>query len=194
MAIARLPGELERPRSRVRRAEVRSPEPAAARALVCPGCDEPLVALPSGRVLTYRCARCNGIAATLAALRSRHDSTAVNAVWNRSAPSATARRCPGCRDHMRVATVAIPAEGSLELDVCKRCHLVWFDRDELARLPLRPGAAPNVDAADAPSTRRLHPTTRRVARIASARPTVDAGDLGCVIIELAIDAALAILG
>ncbi len=162
--------------------------------LDCPACAIALAERRAGRVLAFRCERCEGVAVTLAGLRSRHEGAALVEIWRRASLPTNARGCPACRAQMRVADVPIAGEGPLELDLCKRCQLVWFDRDELARLPLRPGAPPNVDAADAPSTRRLHPTTRRVARIASARPTVDAGDLGCVIIELAIDAALAILG
>ena len=94
---------------------------------------------------------------------------------------------------MRVATVALPAEGSLELDVCKRCHLVWFDRDELARFPRRADGAEPESPPRLVSTADLVVTTERLAERTSRAPGFDSADVVWFVAEVALEAILDVL-
>ena len=102
--------------------------------MTCPLCRQRLLRRREHPFDLWVCAACDGRAATVATLRRgiRHDY--LHDAWQRAigaAPSA-GRRCPGCS----AATDLVPTAGP-EIDVCRRCQLMWFDAGELDALPVR---------------------------------------------------------
>lgn len=109
--------------------------------LVCPHCQERLEGRHNEYGLYYACARCAGRAVGLGVLRRTMLKPAVNRMWQAAGDAArpTSARCPACRKAMLYAPVEGGAE-RVEVDVCRRCHLVWFDVGEHERLPAPPPA------------------------------------------------------
>lgn len=118
---------------------------------LCPQCHEPLEARRKPEGVFYHCESCAGRAVGIGVLRKSVPHTAVSSLWRRAdeAPEG-ARMCPACRLAMRVLTAPVEA-GELELDVCRRCYLVWFDageRDQLESAPApQPAAKPLSEKA-----------------------------------------------
>ncbi|MFN0127585.1 MAG: rhomboid family intramembrane serine protease [Verrucomicrobiales bacterium] len=84
----------------------------------------------------WRCGSCEGRLFTVAVLRKQLQAAYVNRLWlgARGEKSVEAEAlCPSCGHRMReVATPrARSGEGSMHLDVCAGCHVVWFDVHEL---------------------------------------------------------------
>jgi membrane associated rhomboid family serine protease len=84
----------------------------------------------------WRCAECEGRVFTVAVLRKQLEAGYVNRLWREALDGGgveTATTCPACERRMR--EVAAPrtesGSGSLHLDVCTGCHVVWFDVHEL---------------------------------------------------------------
>lgn len=95
----------------------------------------------AGGAFAWVCDQCNGRAVTMPALRRHLEPAVANQLWRLSIQSRTAGvPCPICRR----ATVRIGlslAREQLDLDICRRCHCVWFDNGEFARLPAAPPPA-----------------------------------------------------
>lgn len=110
--------------------------------LRCPHCQERLASERGPAGVQWTCSNCRGEGLTVPVLRRAVAAGAVHALW-RSAQDAPAspRPCAACRRPMHLVTLAT-AEGDLHLDVCRTCQFVWFDADEMARLPAAPPATP----------------------------------------------------
>lgn len=108
--------------------------------MICPRCKQTLEKRLSPKGSFFECPACRGRAINWSVTRSRIQKEAANRIWQKAregGPSAAA--CPACGYSMRLVALG-DANDSLELDVCMRCLLVWFDREELERLPARPQA------------------------------------------------------
>ncbi len=72
------------------------------------------------------------------------DPRVVGQVWQsiREGEFDGDRACPHCRRSMRQAEVEDPLGQQVTLDGCVTCHCLWFDKDELERMPATPQAAP----------------------------------------------------
>lgn len=122
--------------------------------LTCPSCRVPLrTHVPEGGGLrTSVCPACRGRTATLENLRPFARKGAVVGLWRNAVLPGTPERvaCPACSRPMRVVDGGLPGV-PLELDVCPRCRLVWFDAAEMERFardrPPEP-AAPSPALAD----------------------------------------------
>ena len=122
----------------------------------CPDCAEVLARTASPAGLLWRCGRCQGVAVTLPVLRRIVAEPAIRMLWTRAMDATAQQRpCPSCRAPMREVAVTSD-DGPLQLEVCRACTLVWFDRQELDALPrapveqARPAAEdPRVEAARA---------------------------------------------
>ncbi len=101
----------------------------------CPDCRVPLTPLNEGGKIFYVCGTCGGQAVTLPGLKRVSGAEAAGDMWrnSRPAPAGKARACPECA---RVMAGVFAAGGDdLQLEVCRRCFLFWFDRGELEQLP-----------------------------------------------------------
>ena len=110
-----------------------------AATMSCPKCDQPLARVIAEHGIFWRCGGCSGVAIGLDVLRRTFAREQINAVWRRAreAQGSPAAACPSCRNQM--IEVAATDEPEPRIEVCKICHFLWFDADELARLtPLPP--------------------------------------------------------
>jgi len=138
----------------------------------CPNCQIPLRKTQTRFGVVYACARCGGRASALAVLRKAGASSPLLRELWRKASAATdgSRRCPHCNKAMAEESVAA-GDGSLKLDLCSRCAVVWFDRGEYESMPQSPPPAPE----------QLSPKAREcmaVMQIAHVRERSEAEDLG----------------
>lgn len=106
--------------------------------MLCPRCRQPLLKKVSSAGAFFECPSCRGRAINWAVVRKRVRKEAVRKIWQevreKAAPSALA--CPACRRNMSVVAVGV-GKHSVEIDLCQRCLLAWFDAGELQSLPLR---------------------------------------------------------
>jgi Zn-finger nucleic acid-binding protein len=112
--------------------------------MLCPGCRSQLAEtrLAFGRF--WRCETCGGRAITVELLRRTFTVQSINPLWLHAIASEgqMGRPCPQCARPM--LTVSFSDAQSMQIDVCKLCHLVWFDRGEVENLTprIKPEAAP----------------------------------------------------
>ena len=124
---------------------------------------------------------CDGRAATIPALRRSLTRPTVNAIWQ---ASRDAERigvvCPSCRHATREVDVPLP-NGFQVLDVCRRCHVVWFDPGEYLTMPKSapeaPPQRPRIDprVAEAMGTFQLQHDKRMKAHRETMDPEPLAG-------------------
>ena len=100
----------------------------------CPRCSSNLQKkpLPMSGVSQF-CPSCHGCLVSLAVVRQYGDGSVVTRLWAEAL--ANPRRgvaCPSCRKPMHEVLLA-----NIELDLCKSCQALWFDRDEFTHLPAR---------------------------------------------------------
>jgi membrane associated rhomboid family serine protease len=104
----------------------------------------------------WRCGSCEGRLFTIAVLRKQLVAEYVNRLWREARADdavETPACCPSCANRMRevAAPRAQAAAGSLHLDVCTGCHVVWFDVHELDVARAEAALPPAVDKdADLP--------------------------------------------
>ncbi|MCP5067562.1 MAG: rhomboid family intramembrane serine protease [bacterium] len=104
--------------------------------LPCPRCKAPMRKWSTRAGLIWTCEQgCDGRAATIPQLRRALTKPTVDAIWaaSRGAEDVSCD-CPSCRRPMREVPVALP-RGNVQLDVCLRCYVVWFDSGEYDWLP-----------------------------------------------------------
>ncbi len=97
--------------------------------------------VPAGPLWT--CRTCAGAAVTSAVLRRYLTGQTAKELWRtavtRSVPSP--RPCPSCGRALR--EFAASGDGRrVNLDLCKICQLMWFDRNELEAFPKAPDVRP----------------------------------------------------
>jgi Zn-finger nucleic acid-binding protein len=114
----------------------------------CPNCHSSLEKGKHLDSICFRCVDCGGICIGIAPMRRLcGNQQFLNILWQtaRHGYSNSGRPCPHCDRAMR--TVTLPLEGvPIELDVCSRCDIIWFDPSEFERLPeAEPTPAPDDD-------------------------------------------------
>lgn len=104
--------------------------------VICPVCQTVLKPIPLPHAAIWQCASCQGVMANLAVLRQYLRSDIVKGFWRKAiAASATAdKKCPSCRQSLRAFTIQRNGQ-TINLDVCRHCQLVWFDKGELDAFP-----------------------------------------------------------
>lgn len=87
----------------------------------------------------WACARCGGRALGVELLRRTFTNESINPLWLRAINGlgSAGRDCPCCGRTMTEVALADTPE-TPAVDVCRLCHFVWFDPDELAELKPRP--------------------------------------------------------
>jgi membrane associated rhomboid family serine protease len=113
--------------------------------LTCPRCQRSLRTVDAPRATRFVCARCEGHAITLAALRRSVVAKALGVLWQAAADARLPQRlsCPSCLRRMTEVPIGKP-DSPLQVDVCRRCHLIWLDHNEDAYLPKAPAPAPEA--------------------------------------------------
>lgn len=117
----------------------------------CPDCPTPLVLTHTGTLDSWVCPTGHGLALTLTESYEQLQEDEIRQLWQLVRhPGATdaARCCPMCEQTMRLVDVEYdsdealegeagdgPAEGSVELDVCEPCQVLWFEQGELQAFP-----------------------------------------------------------
>lgn len=87
----------------------------------------------------WACPECAGRALSVELLRRTFTNESINPFWRRvlANPPAGDRACPCCdRPMLQVALADAPASSTI--DVCRLCHFVWSDANEIAGLAPRP--------------------------------------------------------
>lgn len=108
----------------------------------------------------WMCSACSSRLVTLGLLRRILLPGPLDALWReaRAGRGRAGRDCPSCRAGMREIPLLVEPESGgqavVNLDVCTRCHLVFFDVSEFEQMALAP-----VELAP-----------RRPARVVSRRP------------------------
>lgn len=119
----------------------------------CPKCDQPLTKTTTNHGVFWRCPSCAGTAIGLQALRRTFVREQINAVWRRAREEqgSPAAACPSCRNQMiEVAATDAPEP---RIEICRLCHFLWFDADELAGLKPLPPTQPTADEMLSPQAR-----------------------------------------
>ena len=113
--------------------------------MTCPGCSAPLVRAQEEQGIFWACDACGGRAATLPLLRKIVEEDALKELWKlaRLGSGTPKRPCPSCQNlMMEVPSKTVTVEPTEErpdgeetvirpaLDICVRCHIVWFDIGE----------------------------------------------------------------
>jgi membrane associated rhomboid family serine protease/Zn-finger nucleic acid-binding protein len=81
--------------------------------------------------------------------------------WDKDEPDGHV--CPSCR--LAMCRVTLPgAELDLQLDVCRRCHLIWFDAEEMERLIPHDPKAERAWLRDPSAARRMELAARSIAK------------------------------
>lgn len=105
--------------------------------LTCPRCNVPLNEVRTSGGILYGCNICGGRAVTIELLRKRFTPESINPLWlhaigGKGRPGCP---CPLCRQPM--IGVALSDGTEIYVDVCQRCHFVWFDAHEVDTLVAR---------------------------------------------------------
>ena len=125
-----------------------------AATMSCPKCDQPLAKVTTNHGVFWRCEGCRGVAIGLDALRRTFVRDQVNAIWRRAREEhgSPAAACPSCRNQM----IEVTATGEPEprIEVCRICHFLWFDADELSRLTRLQPKAQRAEPGLSPEARQ----------------------------------------
>ncbi|NQV31217.1 MAG: zf-TFIIB domain-containing protein [Phycisphaeraceae bacterium] len=91
------------------------------------------------------------MAANLAVLRKLLGQDVALNFWRKAMSSTPANRpCPSCTQPLSVFTCDVD-HNAIELDLCKRCQIFWFDKGELEAFPVEAIAADPLS----PETRKM---------------------------------------
>jgi Zn-finger nucleic acid-binding protein len=132
--------------------------------LECPACKVALEQQTISGKVFWKCPSCNGLALTLPLVRKELQPEVFKDLW-RQLTTGKARRgrpCPRCQQPLKeVATGG--AEGTVVVDVCRACQMLWFDEAELASLPRSPGG--QIQKEELPEELRLAMATQKVGQL-----------------------------
>jgi membrane associated rhomboid family serine protease/Zn-finger nucleic acid-binding protein len=116
---------------------------SSASEFICPRCKVPLKEVRTSGGVFYGCDVCGGRAVTIELLRKRFTSQSINPLWLHAmrGEGRVGLPCPSCRQPM--IGVALSDKAEISVDVCQRCHFIWFDAHEVDTLvPRQPEPVP----------------------------------------------------
>lgn len=100
----------------------------------------------AGSGFVWTCDRCAGRAVLMPVLRRHLTAAVARDIWARAYQSTVAGvPCPSCRRATARIFMQVGPD-RFDLDVCRRCHCVWFDDGEYQRLPSQPPPPPPPEA------------------------------------------------
>jgi len=105
----------------------------------CRTCDRDMDRVKRGSAYFWYCQGCGAHALSESALRKIVPPLVWAAIWPaiREAAVAGARGCPACERPME-ETREVDDAGSVRVDYCETCRIVWLDSGELAQMPKVP--------------------------------------------------------
>jgi membrane associated rhomboid family serine protease/Zn-finger nucleic acid-binding protein len=116
---------------------------SSASEFFCPRCKVPLKEVCTSGGVFYGCDVCGGRAVTIELLRKRFTPESINPLWLHAmrGEGRVGLPCPSCRQPM--IGVALSDKAEISVDVCQRCHFIWFDAHEVDTLvPRQPEPVP----------------------------------------------------
>ena len=121
----------------------------------CPTCNVSLLAQTLEDIRLWKCAKCGGFAISLPVVRKGLNTDTFKKIWQKisSGKTETGRPCPGCKNSLNVVEAGGKG-GAIMIDVCRTCHLLWFDDKEFSDLPK---AVPKVEREKQSESRLLSP-------------------------------------
>ena len=129
----------------------------------CPTCNALLQAQKLEGVRLWKCASCGGFAISLPIVRKGLKKETFKKFWQKlsSGETETGRPCPGCKNPLNVVE-ADGQGGVILIDVCRTCHILWFDDEEYSSLPkvaskVAPKVVPGVKQEKRSESRLLTP-------------------------------------
>ena len=129
----------------------------------CPICNVLLEAQKPEGIRLWKCASCRGFAISLPIVRKGINKKTFKEIWHKlsSGKTETGRPCPGCKKPLSVVE-ADGQGGVVMIDVCRTCHIIWFDDNEFSELPkvqpkVVPGDAPKFEQGNKSESRLLTP-------------------------------------
>ena len=130
---------------------------------LCPRCKVPLKDVRTSGGVFYGCDVCGGRAVTIELLRKRFTPESINPLWLHAmrGEGRVGLPCPLCRQPM--IGVALSDQAEVNVDVCKRCHFIWFDAHEVETLVPR---QPEPVAPELPQKAREMLAIAEVERLA----------------------------
>jgi len=122
----------------------------------CPTCSVVLQAQTLGDVRLWKCDSCSGLVISLPTVRKGLNPKAFKKMWQQlySGEIETGRPCPGCKNPLSMVEAEAP-DGGVMIDVCRSCHILWFDDKEFSSLPKALPEAVIEDEPDKKSESRL---------------------------------------
>ena len=128
----------------------------------CPTCSGTLVLTHEGSLDSWVCTSGHGLALTLTESYERLQEDEINLLWRlirTPDPTPVDLECPMCERDMRAVDVGYDDDevfegedgdgqnvGSVVLDVCEPCQVIWFDAGELDLFPVDlPDAEPSEE-------------------------------------------------
>ena len=115
--------------------------------LVCPRCRRRLVRTKTQNGVLFACRGCQGRAVSLSVVRRMAGRGPAKTLWREAihGESQEGVACPAC--HRAMAEVRLPVDNKqVPLDVCTGCQFVWFDPEEMDKLPEAPPAPSEEEA------------------------------------------------
>lgn len=102
----------------------------------CPTCDKTLDRIQLKQGVVWGCPQCKGRTIGFALLQNLSRPELLGPVWRRARQEnrRIGKRCASCRHPCLVVDTG-PELGSMELDVCVNCQFLWFDPQELEKIP-----------------------------------------------------------
>ena len=121
----------------------------------CPTCNVLLRAQKLEGIRLWKCASCRGFAISLPTVRKGLKTETFKKFWRKISAGETVvgRPCPGCKNPLNVVE-ADGQGGVIMIDVCRTCHILWFDDKEYSDLPK---VAPKVEQEKQSESRLLTP-------------------------------------
>jgi Zn-finger nucleic acid-binding protein len=117
----------------------------------CPECQIDLQMDKSLKGVLWQCPQCAGVAANLAVLRKLLGREVALNFWREGMSSTPSHRaCPSCTQPLHVFACDVD-HNQIELDLCKRCQILWFDKGELEAFPMEAMAANDLS----PETQKM---------------------------------------
>lgn len=145
--------------------------------MICPRCSVELEKSNyNDAVICYTCPHCNGQMLTMGGLRTLGvEPGNAFAIWDAALKGklGSSLNCPECGSAMNSVKID-NGDCVFYVDICIRCHAIWFDIGELEKLPFQAVHTPPVQ----PLAAKNNAVNYSVGDIDHDRPTSSSGLLG----------------